>query len=79
MYFIFLVFQCKSLVYSRNRCPLIRVNNGRVKLRSGGRIARITCNWPFRLVHGIDILTCVGGEWDYDTPICASKFNKNIF
>ncbi|VVC28456.1 Hypothetical protein CINCED_3A016241 [Cinara cedri] len=71
-FFLSIVFQCKSLsLYNRRRCPSIRVNNGRVRLRSNGRLFRIICNYPFRLVHGREIMTCIDGEWDNELPICA--------
>jgi len=67
------VLECDSL--SRYRCPTIQLENGRVKLRSSGRVARITCLSPFKLVRGNELATCVGGQWDTENPICASKFD----
>lgn len=71
-------FECLSLSF-RNRCPTIRLNNGRVRTRSSGRLVRVSCNWPFKLVRGREIMTCVGREWDYEYPICASKFILYIY
>lgn len=74
LYFVFPVFECQSLSF-RNRCPSIRLNNGRLRTRSSGRVVRVSCNWPFKLVRGNETMTCVGREWNYEYPICASKFN----
>lgn len=73
LYFILVVFECRS-VLSRNRCPVLRVNNGRTRMRQGGRAIRITCNSPFKLVRGNEITNCIQGEWDSELPICARKF-----
>lgn len=67
------VLECDSL--SRYRCPIIQLENGRVRLRSSGRIARISCLSPYKLVRGNEIATCVGGQWNIENPICASKFD----
>jgi hypothetical protein len=67
------VLECDSL--SRTRCPTIQLDNGRVKLRSSGRVARITCLPPFKLVRGNEVANCVRGQWDTENPICASKFD----
>lgn len=58
----------------RNRCPPMRVNNGRVKTRQSGQVVRITCYPHFKLVQGNEIANCIRGEWDTETPICARKF-----
>uniref|UniRef100_A0A2S2PKS9 Uncharacterized protein n=1 Tax=Schizaphis graminum TaxID=13262 RepID=A0A2S2PKS9_SCHGA len=75
VFFVYLylskVLECDSL--SRNRCPTIQLDNGRVRLRSSGRVARITCLPPFKLVRGNEIATCVRGEWDTENPICARE------
>lgn len=73
LYFILLVFECQS-VLSRNRCPVLRVNNGRTRTRQAGRAIRIICNPPFKLVRGNEITNCIRGEWDSELPICARKF-----
>lgn len=71
------MLESHSKIPYRNRgCPIIQLDNGRVKLRSGGRVARITCNRLFKLVQGSEIMTCVRGEWDTEFPICASKLKK---
>lgn len=68
------MIESHSKIQSRNRvCPPIHLNNGRVKLRSSGRVARITCNRLFKLIQGSEIMTCVRGHWDTDFPICGSK------
>lgn len=74
LFFGFPVFECQSLSF-RNRCPAIQLNNGRLRTRSSGRVVRVSCNWPFKLVRGNEMMTCVGREWNYELPICASKFN----
>jgi len=65
------VLECDSL--SRNRCPTIELKNGRVRLRAGGRVARISCLPPFKLIRGYEEANCVRGQWDTENPICASK------
>jgi len=65
------VLECDSLL--RNRCPNIELKNGRVRLRAGGRVARISCQPPFKLIRGYEEANCVRGKWDIDYPICASK------
>jgi len=65
------VLECDSL--SRSRCPAIQLDNGRVRLRSSGRTARITCESSFKLVRGNEMMNCVRGKWDAENPICASK------
>ncbi|XP_025196296.1 uncharacterized protein LOC112595351 [Melanaphis sacchari] len=65
------VLECDST--SRIRCPTIQLDNGRVKLRSSGRVARISCLSPFKLVRGNEIATCVRGQWDTENPICARE------
>lgn len=72
-----LVLECDCLS-SRTRCPTMRLDNGRVRVQSSGRSARITCLTPFKLVRGNQIATCVQGKWDTESPICASKFDRFI-
>lgn len=69
--FHFSVFECQSIPY-RNQCPTLRLSNGRIKLRSSGRVARVTCRSPFVLIRGEETMTCVRGEWSTELPICAS-------
>lgn len=73
LYFILVVFECRSVV-PRNRCPVLRVNHGRTRMRQAGRALRIICNPPFKLVRGNEITNCIRGEWDSESPICARKF-----
>lgn len=73
--FLVPVFECQLSFFRPIRCPSIRLNNGRIRLRSGGRIARVSCSSPFKLVRGKETITCVDGEWDSEAPFCASKFN----
>lgn len=56
------------------RCPWIRnrLKNGRVKVRSRGRIARFTCKSGYELV-GSKFATCVRGQWNKPIPVCIAK------
>ncbi|KAG8199603.1 hypothetical protein JTE90_009439 [Oedothorax gibbosus] len=59
---------------SRNsRCPLLRnkLKNGRVKLRSRGRIAKFLCDPGYELA-GKRFTTCVRGQWNNPLPACVS-------
>ncbi|XP_060862750.1 mucin-3B-like [Metopolophium dirhodum] len=65
------VLECDSLL--RNRCPTIELKNGRVRLRSGGLVARISCLPPFKLIRGDEKANCVRGKWNIENPICARE------
>ncbi|XP_050444264.1 uncharacterized protein LOC126847897 [Adelges cooleyi] len=65
------VFTDGVFLGQRSRCPPLRVPNGRLRARSGNRVVRITCLFPYKLVQGNDYATCIGGEWDTPPPICA--------
>lgn len=56
----------------RNRCPFIKnsLRNGRVKIRSRGRVAKFICNPGYELV-GSRFATCVRGLWNKQIPICV--------
>ncbi|XP_012054424.1 PREDICTED: MAM and LDL-receptor class A domain-containing protein 2-like [Atta cephalotes] len=52
-------------------CPMIRLNNGRIRIRSRGRIARFNCFDGFTLV-GNKYSTCARGQWDTSVPVCVN-------
>jgi len=54
------------------RCPMMRLNNGKIRVRARGRIVRFNCLDGFTLV-GNKYSTCVRGQWDTPTPVCVSK------
>ncbi|XP_050540682.1 uncharacterized protein LOC126905213 [Daktulosphaira vitifoliae] len=64
-------YYSEDLYIHRHRCSQLRLKNGRVKLRSNGRVARFSCNWPYKLIHGNELATCIRGAWDSPAPICA--------
>ncbi|GIY52758.1 hypothetical protein CDAR_371371 [Caerostris darwini] len=57
-----------------NRCPWIRnsLKNGRVKIRSRGRIAKFLCEPGYELA-GKRFATCVRGQWNNPIPVCVSR------
>ncbi|CAL1278429.1 unnamed protein product [Larinioides sclopetarius] len=59
---------------SWNRCPWIRnkLKNGRVKIRSRGRIAKFLCEPGYELA-GKRFATCVRGQWNNPLPVCVSR------
>ncbi|GFT09870.1 uncharacterized protein NPIL_432661 [Nephila pilipes] len=59
---------------SWNRCPWIRnkLKNGRVKIRSRGRIAKFLCEPGYELA-GKRFATCVKGQWNNPIPVCVSR------
>ncbi|KAG5332369.1 C4BPB protein, partial [Acromyrmex heyeri] len=52
-------------------CPMIRLNNGRIRIRGRGRIARFNCFDGFTLV-GNKYSTCARGQWDTSVPVCVN-------
>ncbi|XP_018393541.1 PREDICTED: uncharacterized protein LOC108772505 [Cyphomyrmex costatus] len=52
-------------------CPLIRLNNGRIRIRGRGRVARFNCFEGFTLV-GNKYSTCIRGQWDTSVPVCVN-------
>ncbi|GFS63308.1 uncharacterized protein TNIN_223851 [Trichonephila inaurata madagascariensis] len=65
---------CSSNIGSWNRCPWIRnkLKNGRVKIRSRGRIAKFLCEPGYELA-GKRFATCVRGQWNNPIPVCVSR------
>lgn len=69
---------------SRNRatsksfipCPIPKIANGVVRLRSRGRSARITCAVNF-ILEGSRNIACQSGRWEDAMPYCIS--NTHIF
>ncbi|GAB1867983.1 MAM domain-containing glycosylphosphatidylinositol anchor protein 1 [Camponotus japonicus] len=53
------------------RCPMMRLNNGKIRVRARGRIVRFNCLDGFTLV-GNKYSTCVRGQWDTPTPVCVN-------
>jgi len=72
--FVFLVFECESAL-PKHPCQQLRPVNGQARLLlvRGVTMAKITCFQPYVLVNGNETMTCVGGKWDSEFPICASK------
>ncbi|KAK2578666.1 hypothetical protein KPH14_012155 [Odynerus spinipes] len=73
---LFLLCTCFSqcIIYSEqtNRCPLIRLPNGRVRARARGRIVRFNCNDGYTLA-GNKYSTCIHGKWDTPIPVCVNS------
>ncbi|XP_060862751.1 uncharacterized protein LOC132939542 [Metopolophium dirhodum] len=70
---VFLVFECECSL-PKHRCQQIRPINGRARLllvRGVVTMAKITCFQQYVLVNGNETMTCVGGKWDSEFPICA--------
>ncbi|XP_035215309.1 complement decay-accelerating factor-like [Stegodyphus dumicola] len=59
---------------SYGRCPYMRnrLKNGRVKIRSRGRIAKFLCDPGYELA-GKRFATCVRGQWNNAIPVCVSR------
>lgn len=49
-----------------------KIENARIRLRSRGRIAKITCSLGFTL-EGLRSITCQSGRWEDETPLCISN------
>ncbi|XP_046457289.1 MAM and LDL-receptor class A domain-containing protein 1-like isoform X3 [Daphnia pulex] len=56
----------------RDTCPKVVLKNGKIKLRSGGRVVKYSCNRDYVLV-GESTSTCLQGEWTSEAPVCATK------
>ncbi|XP_076625702.1 uncharacterized protein LOC143344033 isoform X1 [Colletes latitarsis] len=54
----------------QSRCPVVRLQNGKVRGRAKGRIIRFSCYEGFTLV-GSKYSTCFRGQWDTPTPVCV--------
>lgn len=57
--------------FSVRSCPVKQLANGRVRVRSRGRLMRYMCLEGYTLV-GNKYSTCVRGQWDTPTPVCVS-------
>lgn len=59
------------------RCPMIRgqIRNGRVRVKSRGRVAQFSCNPGFTLL-GARVATCDQNQWSHPLPICAGEFRS---
>ncbi|CAK9811376.1 MAM and LDL-receptor class A domain-containing protein 2 (Fragment) [Anthophora plagiata] len=55
----------------QSRCPIMKLENGRVRTRGRGRIIRFSCYDRFTLV-GNRYSTCIRGQWDTPTPVCVN-------
>ncbi|PBC34819.1 C4b-binding protein beta chain [Apis cerana cerana] len=62
---------CYGAATTANRCPMVKLVNGRVRLRVRGRIIKFSCYDGFTLV-GTKYATCFRGQWDTPTPICVN-------
>ena len=63
--------QCNALFLMSNRCPVVRLLNGKVRARARGRIVRFSCHEGFTLV-GNKYSTCIQGKWNTPTPVCVN-------
>ncbi|EZA56986.1 hypothetical protein DMN91_011569 [Ooceraea biroi] len=71
--FVFFFSQCIICSWQvQLRCPVVRLNNGKIRVRAKGRIVRFNCLDGFTLV-GNKYSTCVRGQWDTPTPVCVSS------
>lgn len=61
-----------TIIFAVLRCPIVRLNNGKIRVRARGRIVRFNCLDGFTLV-GNKYSTCVRGQWDAPIPVCVSK------
>lgn len=52
------------------KCPLLRLKNGRVRFSSKGKIARFNCMRTYQLV-GVKYVSCIRGQWDAEVPVCV--------
>ncbi|XP_012148151.2 uncharacterized protein LOC100878685 isoform X1 [Megachile rotundata] len=68
---LFLAQCVVSYVSVQNRCPVVRLANGKVRGRARGRIIRFSCYEGFILV-GNKYSTCIRGQWDTPTPVCVN-------
>ncbi|KAF7393160.1 hypothetical protein HZH66_008993 [Vespula vulgaris] len=72
---LLLICLSQCIIYSeetqQNRCPVVRLLNGRVRARARGRIVRFNCNDGYTLV-GNKYSTCIHGQWDTPTPVCVN-------
>lgn len=55
------------------KCPLLRLKNGRVRFSSKGKMARFNCMRTYQLV-GVKYVSCIRGQWDAEVPVCVRKF-----
>ncbi|XP_046632046.1 MAM and LDL-receptor class A domain-containing protein 1-like [Daphnia pulicaria] len=59
-------------------CPVASPpKNGKIKLGSGGREAKYSCNQYYVLV-GQNTSTCLQGEWTSETPVCATDGCQSV-
>ncbi|KAJ8299345.1 hypothetical protein KUTeg_023405 [Tegillarca granosa] len=53
----------------RENCPTVTLENGKVKIRSRGRIARFRCRRQYML-YGAKMAVCIGTTWSHQPPVC---------
>ncbi|XP_076643963.1 uncharacterized protein LOC143354096 [Halictus rubicundus] len=70
---LLLVFFLQAVVsvVPQSRCPGVRLQNGRVRARTRGRIIKFSCYEGFTLV-GNKYSTCIRNQWDTPTPVCVN-------
>ncbi|XP_078039021.1 uncharacterized protein LOC144471131 [Augochlora pura] len=57
--------------WPQNGCPVVRLQNGKVRARTRGRIIRFSCYEGYTLV-GNKYSTCIRNQWDTPTPVCVN-------
>ncbi|XP_076064673.1 uncharacterized protein LOC143038883 isoform X3 [Oratosquilla oratoria] len=54
----------------KSSCPSLRLENGMVKLRRRGRIAKFSCNRRYTMFEGDRFVTCIVKKWNGRIPKC---------
>nr|XP_045599913.1 mucin-5AC-like [Procambarus clarkii]XP_045599914.1 mucin-5AC-like [Procambarus clarkii] len=73
------IFLQESLARQGNsNCPWIDLENGRVKLRSQGRVAKFKCKKGFTRFEGDRFAACVRNEWNGKIPKCIRHGCVNV-
>lgn len=62
----------------RKSCPIPKLENGRVRMRSNGRSIRYSCNSGY-MIHGQRVSLCSHRRWEDPVPLCISRVINFFF
>ena len=68
---ILLFFLCTG---KKSNCEVPTLRNGRVRVRSKGRVVRFRCRKRFKL-YGSKISLCLSDGWNFPPPICVGMYH----
>ncbi|CAL4130771.1 unnamed protein product, partial [Meganyctiphanes norvegica] len=63
----------------KNKCKKFNLDNGKVRVKSKGRLAKLSCKRAYTMIEGDRFLSCVRQKWTGDLPKCIKGGCEEIY